>query len=113
MCLRRAPVPYHVAACAAAVLRDWSPWPRYYVNTGPLAACAALPSPAMNQRHHRCGTGCGGYSLAEMQDLRDQYREQMEAKARRACEVFAAIGCAVVSVDRDGRVYRYDTITRS
>ena len=43
------------------------------------------------------------YTKQQMQDLRDQYVEEMNAKAQRTCEMFAAIGCTVVSVDRDGR----------
>jgi hypothetical protein len=49
------------------------------------------------------------YTKQQMQDLRDQYVEEMNVKAQRTCEMFAAIGCTVVSVDRDGHVTHYNT----
>ena len=49
------------------------------------------------------------YTKQDMQDLRDQYVEEMNAKAQRTCEMFAAIGCTVVSVDKDGRATHYNT----
>lgn len=45
---------------------------------------------------------------AQLQDLRDQYRDEMEAKARHACEMLVSIGCTAVRVERDGTVHRYN-----
>jgi hypothetical protein len=42
-------------------------------------------------------------SNAQMKDLRDQYTEEMNERARKFCDMMAATGATVVSVEPDGR----------